>query len=68
MGRITIFTEDDCQQSLLLREYLVENTVPFHDISLTKNPGRTCIQSNWSFHFIDSTESLTKVDFTASLI
>jgi len=40
MGRITIFTEDGCEGSLALRSLLFDNSIPFHDISLSEHPER----------------------------
>ncbi len=60
MGRITVFTQDDCEQSILLRDYLIENEVPFHDISLTKHPGKK-IKSFLSFTQQDQKATIVDV-------
>ena len=40
MGRITIFTEEKCCESSLLRALLSDNGIPYEEVSLTMYPGK----------------------------
>jgi len=40
MGRITIFTQEDCKSSLLVKSLLNDHDVPYHEISLSNHPER----------------------------
>jgi hypothetical protein len=41
MGRITLFTEDNCEQSAIVKEHLNLYGIPFIEINLSELPGTT---------------------------